>query len=333
MRRRSRRVHERRVALHFLEHLLVFLARLDRRDAERHDLKAAQVAPLSGEHLVERVRQLHRVAGERRVADAHFGDLGKRGLQRGQKLGLELAIEAVARVVLAHVAADVRVEQDRIADAIAVLAEAADGNVDVDARALVNNAERHRRRRAVLVADELLGVEVVDALILGRLAAEGEALADIFEGADDACAELTGENGGLRRAVVHELARHGAQLRDLALIDDDHALSVRHRDDGAVRDDVFASLCVAAASGNAPLALDRHHVFRDRFTVKILLPLVGQYAASRAKRRFDKAHCRSSFVFMSVPMGKPPFPQPSYHIRRKKSIKGSVFRSIVVSSF
>ena len=39
---------------------------------------------------------------------------------------------------------------------IAVLAEAADAHVDVDRRALIHDAERNGRRRAVLVAGEVL---------------------------------------------------------------------------------------------------------------------------------------------------------------------------------
>ena len=97
---RSRRVHECRVALHLLEHLLVFLARLDAGYAERDDFQTTQITPLARQHFIQRVGQLHRVTGKRGIADAHVGDLRKRGLKRGQQLGLELAVEPVARVVL-----------------------------------------------------------------------------------------------------------------------------------------------------------------------------------------------------------------------------------------
>ena len=183
-------IDDRRVALHLLDHLLVFLVRRDGGNAEGDDLDAAQVAPLGAQRLVERVRQLDRVAGQRGVADAHFADLRERGLERGEQLGLELAVEVRAVIVLAHIAADVRVEQERVGDMIAVLAEAADAHVDVDRRALIHDAERDGGRRAVLIADELLGVEVVNALVLGRFAAEGETLADVLKDSADAVAEL-----------------------------------------------------------------------------------------------------------------------------------------------
>ena len=246
------------------------------------------------------------MAGQRGIADAHFRNLRERGLKRGQQFGLELAVQPVTRVILAHVAADVRIEQDRGADAIAVFAEAADRDVDVDAGSLVDDAERHRGRRAVFVADQFLGVEIVDALILGRFAAEGEALADVLERVEDGCAELAGEDGGFRRAVVDELARLGAELRDLALIDDDHALAISHRDDGAVGNDVLAALVVAAAPRDAVQTLDGHHVLRNGFTVKILFPLIGHHAASRAQCCFYESHFLFSLSLLTMPTDLPP---------------------------
>ena len=290
MRGGSCRVHEGGVALHLLEHLLVFLARLDRRDAERDDLETAEVAPLGGQDVIEGVGHLHGVAGERRIADALLGDLGKGGLQGGQQLGLELTVEPVTGEAVGDVAADVGVEEDRVADAVAVFAEAADGDVDINARALVDDAERHRRRRTVFVADELLGIEVVDALVLGRLTAEGEALADVFEGGEDVLAQLAAEQRRLRRGIVFEFAGLRAELGDLALIDDDHALAVGDRDDGAVGDDVVRALRVAAAAGGPLLAADSHDAFRKRITIEILKPLIGHHAARGAQSCFDKSH-------------------------------------------
>ena len=303
---RSRRIHKCRVALHFFQHLLVFFARLHAGYAERYDFKAAQVAPLARQHFIQRVRQLHRMSGERRIADAHVGNLRKRGLKRGKQLGLELAVETVSCVVLTDIAADVRVEQNRVADAVAVLAEAADGNVDVNACPLVNNTEGNRRWRAVLVADELLGVKIVHALILGRLAAEGEALSDVLERVEDTGSQLTGEDRRLGRSIIDKLARLGAELRHLALIDDDHTLSVGDCHDGAVGDDVLAALVVAAAPGNAVQALDRHHVLRNGFTVKILLPLIGHHTAGRAQCCFNESHFLISLSLFTMPTDLPP---------------------------
>ena len=93
------------------------------------------------------------MSGQGGIADAHLGNFRKRGLERRQKLGLELAIQTVAGVILANVAADVCVEQDRVADAVAVLAEAADGDINIDPGALVEFLKKENT--AVLLCDAL----------------------------------------------------------------------------------------------------------------------------------------------------------------------------------
>ena len=230
------------------------------------------------------------MSGQLGIADALGADLRKSGLESGEKLGLELAVEPVAGVVLGNVAADVRVEEDRIGDVIAVLAEAADGNVDIYSCAIVDYAEGNGARSAVLIADELLEVEEVYSLILGRFAAEGESLSEIFKGLDKALAEASGEYGGLGAGVVDELARLGADVDDLALIDDDHALSVGNGDNGAVGDYVVAPLRVGGAAGGPVVSLRHENVLRNSLTVKIFFPLVGKNAARGAECCRYKSH-------------------------------------------
>ena len=292
--------------MHLLDHLLVFLVRLHGRDAEGHDLKAAAVTPLRRELLVERLGDLARVAGQRRVADAHIADARERRLQRREQLALELTVDRVAGVGLGDVAADVGVKQQRVRDAVAVLAEAADGDVDVDAGALVHHAERHRARRAVLVAGQLLGVEIVDALILRGLAAEGEALADVLEHLTDALTEVSGKDRRLGGRVVGVLARLGADLDDLALLDDEHALTVGDGDARAAGDDVLIAVRVARTAGGFLLSLDRQHVGRQRLAGEKFFPLVGHDTAGGSGDRFDKSHkhaplrrCFSSYLTVS----------------------------------
>ena len=234
LRRGAGRIHEGRVALQILYHLLVILVGLDAGNTEGDDLHAAQVAPLGGKLLVESIRQLRGVAGERRVADAHLGYLGEGRLERRQQLRSHLSGEVLHLVVLADVAADVAVEQQGVGQPYAVLAEALDADIDIYAGALIDHPEGDGRRRAVLVADELLGVEVVDSLVLGRLAAEGETLADVGEDLLHVFAQISVEYAGLSRHVVGILAGLGADVHDLALLDDEHALSVRDSDERAV---------------------------------------------------------------------------------------------------
>ena len=292
----SRRVHERGVALHLLDHLLVFFRGLHRRYAERDDLQSAQIAPLGRQHVVERLRQLLRVAGQRRVTDAHLRNSCKRGLHGRQQLGLELAVELAAVVAGLDVAANVRVEQQRVGNAVGILAEAADGNVNVDTGALIDHAERHRRRRAVLVSDKLLGIEVIDSLILGRFAAEGKTLAHGGEHTHDVIlVEAAREDRRLGGGVICILAGFGAHVHDLTLLDDQHTLPVGHGDDRAVCDDVIRAFCVAGTASRTLLTLDGQNIGRQRLAVKILLPLVGHYAAGSTQCSFNQSHVLSPF--------------------------------------
>ena len=110
-------------------------------DAKAHDLDTTQVAPVGREDLVERTSELGGVAGDGAVADAHLRDLGEGGLQGGEKLGLKLAVDLVARVAIGHVAAYVGVEQQRVGDAVRILAVATHGDVDVQANVVIDHAE------------------------------------------------------------------------------------------------------------------------------------------------------------------------------------------------
>ncbi len=290
-------IHVGRVTLHLLEHTLVLLVRLHGGHAEGNDLKTAQVAPLGREDFVENIRQLRGVAGQRRIADTHLGNAGKRRLQRGQKLAFQLAFDAVARVAMGVIAANVRVEQDGVRHAEAVFDEAADGDVHIDAGALIDHAEGHGVGCAVFVAEQLLGVEEIHALIHGRLAAESEALANIGKHAADAFAQIAREDGRFGGDVVCIFARLGADVYHRSLLHDHHALAIGHRDHGAIGYDIIRAV-VAAASGGAFAPFHAYHVFRQSIAVEILFPLVSQNAAYRAECRFDKSHGQNSFAIV-----------------------------------
>ena len=230
------------------------------------------------------------MAGQRGIAELLLGELCEGGLQCSEQLGLQLAVQLVPGIVLGNIASDVGVEQQGVADVIAVFAEAADGDINVDAGAGVDNAEGNGVRGAVLVADDLLGVEVVYALILGDLAAEGEALADLLEHFQNAGAQIAGEDGGLGGGVIDEFAGLGTDFHDFALLHDEHALSVRNCNDGAGGDDVVASLGVAGAAGGFLSALYNQNVLAECFAVEVFFPLVSQYAADRAQCCMNQSH-------------------------------------------
>ena len=293
-------VHKGRTALQLLDHLLVLFAGLDTGNAQRDDLDAAQPAPLGAQLLIQGLGQLGGVAGQGGVADALLADPGKGGLQGGHQLGLELAVQRVAGVGVFHIAADIGVKQDGVDHPVAVLAEAPDADVDIDAGALVHHPEGHRVGGAVLVAGELPGIDIVDALVGTGLPAKAEPLAQLGKHAVDVL-QPAAEQGGLGAGVVGVLAGFGTEVHHLALLHDQHALAVGHGDHRAVRDDVFAAVPVGGAAVGPLLALDGQHLRRQSVTIKIFLPLVAHHAGCRAHGCFDETHNFNLLLCRAVP--------------------------------
>ena len=259
-------------------------------DAKAHDLDAAQVTPVGREDLVERAGELGGVAGDGAVADAHLRDLGKGGLQSGEQLGLKLAVDLIARVAIGHVATHVGVEQQRVGDAVRILAVAAHGDVDVQANVVIDHAEGHGRGGAVLVADDLLGVDEVDALVLARVATKGKAAADIGEGLLDGIAQVAAKDARLAAGIEDELTGLQRDFDDLAVLHHEHALAVVDGDDRAVGDDVVLAARVGATATGAFAALAGQDVSRHRFAVDKFLPLVGHDAAGSSQSSFQESH-------------------------------------------
>ena len=266
-------------ALCLLDQLLILLREGDGAESNVHDLDAAELAPLCGEGLVHCGFKLGVVVDDLVRAELHIGELAESGLERADELGLELSVDHVAGVVARDVAAYVRVEQERVGDLVGIHAGAAEGNVEIEVDLGIDNAEGDGVRSAELIVDDLLQVEVIDPLILAGIAAVGEPLADLLEQVEDALAEAAGEDAGLKGGVVDEAAGLRANLADLAVFNDDHALTICDVDLGAVGDDVVIALGVGGAAGDDLGALPDEHVPVHCFAIEKLFPLVGKNAA------------------------------------------------------
>ena len=114
---------------------------------------------------------------------------------------------------------------------IAVFAETADGDIHIQTHIGIHHTEGHRRGRPVLIPHQFFGVEIVNALIFGRFAAEGETLADISEHFFDALSQRTAENRGFRGHIVGVLPGFRADIHHFPLFDNEHTLAVGHGDD------------------------------------------------------------------------------------------------------
>ena len=230
--------------LQILDHLLVFFGCLETADAECGDDDTVLVSPSVRQHFIEGLGHIFCMIDNRAVADAHIGDLAERGLQSGQKLCAQLVLDAILGVVTVDVAADVLVEQDRITESIGILTEAADGDIDVQADIVVHNTEGNRIGRSILVADDILGVKIVNSLIMRCHAAIGETSLELLEALCDALAEAAGEYAGLCGGIIRICARLRADVNNRALVNDDHTLAFIDNDCGTICDDVVTSASV-----------------------------------------------------------------------------------------
>ena len=296
MRRRHGGIAEGRVALQLLDHLFIFFGRLYGAYAEGYDFHAAQLRPFFGQHIIERIGDFGSMSRQGAIANAHIGNLRERGLQRGEQLGFQLAIDLIAGVIALHIAADVYIEQHGVRDAIAVFAEAADGNIHIQTDIAIHHAERNRTGRTVFIADDFLGIEEVHALIAPGLAAEGEAL---IGGAQNLfqifAAEAAAENAGFAVDIEDVFARLGAEIHDLALIHDQHALAFVYRDGGAGGDYIIILYAAAAEATLRLLArAGCQHIIRHRVRIEIILPLAGKRAARGVQSCSDQSHMNNS---------------------------------------
>lgn len=98
---------------------------------------------------------------------------------------------------------------------IAVFAKAADGDVHIQANVAVHHAEGHGAGRSILVADNLLRIEEVDARVAPGLTAEGKPIEGGFQNGFHLVAiERAAEEAGFVALFKDILARLGAEIDD-----------------------------------------------------------------------------------------------------------------------
>ena len=137
-----------------------------------------------------------------------------------------------------------------------------DTDVHIHADIMIHNTERNRCRGAVLIADQFLGVKVIDPLIFRRFAAKRNTSAKSRKGAQQAFAEAAGEYGGFSGGVISKLAGFCSKFCNSALIDDHHALAVCHCNHRTAGDNVIRAFCIAGQTGHTFFALNCQNVGR-----------------------------------------------------------------------
>ena len=227
-----------------------------------------------------------------RVIDLERGQFRKCRLQRRAKLRPKHAVDIVARIAICRVSRHIRVEKKRIHDVIAVLAEATNPHRQDLPRHIVEGFERHLRRRPVLVSQNFLHIEIVNALILAGIAAHRETFLDFLPRIGDARLEVARENRRLRRRIIHIFARLVADLDHATLLHDNHTLPVIHRDARTVGNDIVLAARIRTSPLRAQpfLPFDHERIRIDRIAVEKFLPLIAEHAADGAQTRFNQSH-------------------------------------------
>ncbi len=167
-------------------------------------------------------------------AQFQIGKFSERRLQRADKFCFQLAIQLITRILLLHIAADIGIKQHRIRDFIGINAGTADGDIHIQPDLGVYYTERDRVRRAKLVVDQFFGIKVIHPLILPGITSKGEPLANRLKRPQYAAAKASGKNARLCGRVILKFPRLCAQLHNLALFYNHHALSVSDRNHAAI---------------------------------------------------------------------------------------------------
>ena len=261
--------------LHLVYLLHVFVGQSDRIEGDLADGNTPVLYPFLPQGIVHGCFQLIGLCGYLRRTELLFGKCAESRLKCVNELDLQLTVDLIPCELIIYVSAKPCIELYGIRDDIGIYAVAADLNGSAHIDALVDDLENDGVRCAELVVQNFLGVEIVNALILGSLTAVGETLAKLFEGGLDAVAELSGEDAGLKVGTVGEFAGFCAEFNYLAVFNDYHCLTVRNGDAGTVRNDIVTCLGVGGSAAYALLTLSHQHIVGKRFTIEKFLPLIG----------------------------------------------------------
>ena len=263
--------------LHLLDRLFIFRIGGDAGNTERNNFDASLLSPLLAKNLVQSVCQLHGMRRHFRITDAHGSDFGESRLQSSEQFRFQLGIQLLPSVLVFHITTDIRIKQHRITNMVAVFSERTQTNIHINSRPLIQDTEGNRRCRTVFIADNLLGIEIIDPLVFRILSAEGKTLGETFKGSLHPLLEIAAEDRRLRRSVIGKGARFCTEFDNLSLIYNHHALPVSDRYNGSGRDDIVISFVGASPALHACASCHQHFI-RQGVAGKIFFKLICKNA-------------------------------------------------------
>ena len=164
----------------------VFLIGLDTVHTERNDSKAAELRPFLGKHFIQSLGNFKRVSRQIGIVDALGRNLGKCRLESRKQFRFQLAVNLGTLISVRRVACHIGVKEDRIHDFVTVFTETADTDGQFQSGIRINHLKRNLAGRTVLVPDDFLCVEEINALVFPCITAKGKTSPHLFEYGDDA---------------------------------------------------------------------------------------------------------------------------------------------------
>ena len=229
------------------------------------------------------------------VFNTHGRQLGKGRLKGCQQLAFQLAVDFIPGIVLLDIAADIGIEKNWIGYTVAVLTKASQGHGHLEVNIRIHYLEGYGIWRAVFIADDFLGVEEINSLILAGIPAEGESLAYLLKYILDAGGKVPGKYGRSQGSIVFVLACLRADIHHLAVFYDYHALPLIDSNKGTIGNNIILPTGIGAAFASTLPPLGHQHIRRHTLTVDIFLPLVSQHTTCCTNSCFNQTHNYSSF--------------------------------------
>ena len=122
---------------------------------------------------------------------------------------------------------------------IGVLTKAAYGNIYIESHIRIYHAEWNRASRAIFIAHNFLDIKIVHPLVLASVTTKGKTFTNTFKHGFDIIFQITTENRRLCRRIIGIFARLGTKVNHLALLNDNHALTIINGNDGTRRDNII----------------------------------------------------------------------------------------------
>ena len=233
--------------------------------------------PALRQKFIQNLSQLIRMRGNLIISYTGFGNTGKSGLQFGQELRTKLRFNLLLLIILLHISCQVFVEKNGIHKTKSKLSMRTKSNLNIQVDILIQNTERNRISGTVFITDNFLRIEVINSLILCRIASKGKTLYEGFKAVYKILSQISVENTGLCRTVKYKLSGFRTNLHNCTLFHDNHALTVIYRNKSTIGNNIIRTLRIGTLRSDSLFPFQHQGVIIQCITIKVLSPLVAHH--------------------------------------------------------